>query len=194
VKKFNIILLALVMCAMLAVPALAQFQSGNDADGWSPWRMDSYVKDYVMTFKMNGADSIDTLKYPKRASFIVPEAAEVMRVWISTWDSCATVDTIGGSGKGYIKAILWARPATKSDTDTVASWAARTTATRLRAHQARVFTFPTSVLKRQFAKGEQGFIQIDTIGGPTNKPSDMVINVLFRPKSKPPASDYYNRQ
>jgi hypothetical protein len=204
VKKFNIILLALAVCAMLAAPALAQFQSGADADGWSPWRLDSYAKDFVMTVEASAADSsTGLLVHSDRAYlFTVPEAAEVVRAWILASDSCIT-DTV----TNYFKSEIW-KDTVSTDTsttsqysttilyDTVAFWTpvAKAIATRLTHPGKYAMTLCASVTKRQFAKGRVGKVWVSHAGTNTESPTGIRIQMLFRPKSKPSSADYYYRQ
>ncbi len=166
------IILILVVALMAMTAAFAQFDAGNDVKGLSPWRLSAYAKDFIIPIQLTelAADTILT----ETRSFMVPEAAELMRAFFVTSDTTV-------SGTYCKKIIVRSNAGATADTAVYDSLGNNNTAGfRLRYYG--------SATRRAFSSREVGVVTYDTCGA-LDKPWRSTLFLLFRPKSYPTDAD-----
>lgn len=193
-------LLAIVLAVALTVPCFAaevEFEAGKDnPEIFIPRYVNSYIKDWVLVVPINAElePTVDTAaaNFAGRVrSFMVPEAAELMKAWICSSDS--TLDSF------RLRLNIFSNDTSSTDTAAYYGTSAKGIKKKMSYNVPDTFKRTSTINKRQWDAGEMGYIRVDTTGStavlPTQIPTGMKVYMLFRPKSSPSYknSDYYTR-
>jgi len=178
------------MVASVCFAANEAFRAGQDnPNSNTSGNTHSYTKDYAITLSITSTYAADSAlpASGRDVAWVCPEAAEIMSVWLVTSDSVVAADTT----TNYFEAQVFTNAGAAADT--ACYYAGTGEATRLQPLEKQVFTFTSTITKRQLDKGEVLKVRWEDNGTPISSPIDLKCVILLRPKSNPISTDCYTR-